>query len=1206
MIFNDRELTVLLGKMILATKKKSNFFISTVLAVIMVFFSNRVCSQEIYVSPAGLDQNKGSIEYPVKTIEKALELAIELGDKSRKEIPLRIMLREGDYPILNTINIDSSLSGLHIAAYREERVTLSGGISIPLDSIEELTLASNRYLDKRKVFMVDLGKLGIKDYGKLRNVGFARPYGVAWGEIFVNKQGMRLARWPNKGMIPIGKVIDEGSIPRNNDFSNRGGIIQYDSLRINGWANEKEVWMSGYFRYGYADDRVKVSKIDTLNKRLFTASPTLYGFDHGKAWQNWYGVNIWAELDADKEYYLDRLNGKLYFIWTEDQLTTLEFSMLESPFFSLKGADNVRLTGLNFECARGMGIAMSNTDNVEIRGCVFKNLGSLGIMMGKGIAPFNDYRHEGSGQPVDNTMGSYSQHMYSNTTFNRQSGKNNRIIDCTFYQLGAGGVSMGGGNRLTLEKGNNLIENCVFYDLNRIEKSYRPAIDIRGVGNQVRHCEMYRLPSMAILMGGNDHLFEYNYIHDVCLEVEDQGAFYYGRDPSERGTVLRYNYFENIPDHFSTCAVYNDDGACGLTVESNVFFKAGMYNVLLGGGSDNHYKNNIFIGTKYGLHVDNRLQNWSKGLLDKKGLFEKRLNAVKFDRAPYSTAYPQLNSYWDHPEIPQRNVVANNVFYRVKELVHGQKKWLAFKDSNWETDSDIGFADTDLQNFSLSAKSDVFQKIPDFKAIPFHLIGLYESKFIHTYRNRNGMRVGLNQNNRNHWTRQQEKKRAYQVNDMKVDKILKQIKQNKARVEYPNPHKDARWFGEGNFGLFMHWGPHSTQGAQPSWAMIKHYPYGYEEKYSDPQVYFDLSDQFNPQSWDPDKLCKAAKEAGMSYIVLTAKHHDGFALWPSKYGNYNIGITQNQEDLLEAYVKASKRHGLKVGFYFSQQDWHFPDYPVMDQNYNFRMRNKFPIIDQDINHKRYTEWLKYSLGQLNELLSNYGKIDILWFDGFFWPGKEKEHYTDGLFNWIRSKQPAIVVNDRWYKMRSPDAEIESIGKGDFATVEWKEPESGMNKWWEFTTSWCQSWGYSTLRFDDKEALNKLLLARSMGGNFLLNIGPSGEGLPPDGFYAYMQQLGRMIKPHKSTLFGKGVKAVESVNSNVYMTKKNSHLYLHISPAKTDDRVVLDPDFDVKKMKLLTSGKKVKYYYDDDGLYFSKKENQMTTGNYYVIEVIQNK
>ncbi len=719
--------------MVLLIKKhsvinKGDYTLSTVvLLVLLTMFScsNAIKETTYFVSVSGNNQNIGSKTEPFATLEKALAVIAERrknGDTSF----LKIIISKGTYSIKNTFYIDKSLSNISIETNEHDKVVFTGGKSIPVTLIE-VNPDKNKRL---KRCLVDLRKSGITDYGKISNVGFARPYQIIWGELFLNDRPMHLARYPNKGMIPMGSVLDAGSIPRNNDFSNRGGVIRYDSLRINKWAKQKDIWMAGYFKWGYADDMVKIASIDTVEQTIKTASPTLYGFGNGMPVQKWYGVNVFSELDDDGEYYLDRNRGIIHFVTAADTIKSLDFSILQSPFFNIEGTANFSISGITFKCSRGIGIALCNSENVLIKDCVFMNLGSLGITVGKGIEPFKEYRHDGTGKSKSGILGNLNEHLYAHSTFNREGGINNKIRGCLFYNLGAGGVSLGGGNRLTLKRGNNQVENCRFYNINRIEKSYRPAVALYGVGNIISHCEISNTPSMAILMHGNNHTIEYNYFHDVCLDADDQGAIYYGRDPSELGSVIRYNYFENIPDVRNTCAVYHDDGACGTTVTCNVFFMAGKWNVLIGGGSYNTYTNNIFIETKFGIHVDNRLQNWAKKSLEKGGIFEQRLNAIKYRFPPYGLRYPFLKTYFREAALPTNNLFEKNVFVRVETPVDGNKEWLEFK-NNFITNDDVGFTDYKKHIFSLRSTSVVFKKIPGFKPVEFSKTGLlkgYETK----------------------------------------------------------------------------------------------------------------------------------------------------------------------------------------------------------------------------------------------------------------------------------------------------------------------------------------------------------------------------------------------------------------------------------------------------------------------------------------------
>ncbi|QOD62430.1 right-handed parallel beta-helix repeat-containing protein [Polaribacter haliotis] len=526
----------------------------------------------------------------------------------------------------------------------------------------------------------------------------------------------------------MGKIIDAGSIPRNGDHSNRGGKFTYDNDRPSTWKTFEDVWISGYFKEGWAEDAVELKEIDFKNKTFTTKQPSLYGFGSGKKFQKWFVYNVLEEVDAPGEYYLDRKKGILYF-YPSEEIKLLEISILERPMVSLIKASNIQFKNITFTCSRGMGVYMEQTENNLVDSCTFTNLGIVGVCIGKGIAPFETLRHDGTGKAASEVIGSYLQHIYEDATFNRMGGHNNGVVNCTIFNTGAGGVHLGGGDRLTLVPANNYVENTTIHDFNRIEKSYRAGILITGVGNRISNCELYNAPSMAILLHGNNHLIEYNNIHDVCQEVHDQGALYYGRDPAESGHKVYYNYFHHIDGEHATSAVYHDDGACGMEVFGNIFYKPGSLPILIGGGMDNPYTNNIFVDMNLAVHIDNRLQNWSKGTLDKGAVYDKRLQAVNFKNPPYSVAYPNLAKYWeDNPALPKRNTFSKNIFYKVKKVHNGKEEWMPFLDDNWITDENPGFVNEEAQNFNLKKDAKAFEKIPGFKNIPFDKIGVQKRK----------------------------------------------------------------------------------------------------------------------------------------------------------------------------------------------------------------------------------------------------------------------------------------------------------------------------------------------------------------------------------------------------------------------------------------------------------------------------------------------
>lgn len=642
----------------------------------------------------------GTSSSPYKSFTDAFAKIKEIReDKPNQRINL--LFKEGTYYFKKGFLLDRNLSNLSISSYKNQKVIFSGGIKLNTDKIE--------YSTDTDLKVVDLASFNIEDFGEIHNIGFSRPSQNSYVELFVDNQPMHLSRWPNDKEIAMGKIIDTGSIPRDLDFSNRGAVMTYDSLRISKWEESDDIWISGYFKHGYADDALRIKEIDRKKKTLTTDGPTLYGFGSGSPWNKYHFFNVKDEVDAEGEFYLDKKEQKLYFMTKKNEINKLVLSELSEPFFDIYQAKDLTISGITFECSRAPILTLVESENVDINNCVFRNSGNLAIMVGNGIEPFNLLLHEGIGKPTRKYVGSLQQHLYADNSYNRNGGTNNLIRNSKFYNLGAGAVSLGGGDRKTLTPGNNIVKNCVFHDNNRVERSYRPAVHLTGVGNKVLNSEIYNTPSMAILMHGNNHLIQNNYIHHACLEVEDQGAFYYGRNPSECGTEIKENIFAFIPDTYSTCAIYNDDGAGGLIVNDNIFYRAGKYGVLLGGGSDNNYRNNLFVDMQYGLHVDNRLQNWSKSLLKNYGLFEVRLKDINYNQSPYIDQYPYLDDYLRYNGKPRRNVVANSSFVNVKQL-SDHPKWIIWENINFRT-----HALPELSEENLDGIEKILTSHPDFK-----------------------------------------------------------------------------------------------------------------------------------------------------------------------------------------------------------------------------------------------------------------------------------------------------------------------------------------------------------------------------------------------------------------------------------------------------------------------------------------------------------
>ena len=380
-------------------------------------------------------------------------------------------------------------------------------------------------------------------------------------------------------------------------------------------------------------------------------------------------------------------------------------------------------------------------------------------------------------------------------------------------------------------------------------------------------------------------------------------------------------------------------------------------------------------------------------------------------------------------------------------------------------------------------------------------------------------------------------------------------------------HPNAQWFPEAGFGLFMHWGIHSVAGIQPSWAMIKNYPYGTDKTEYHKKGYYTLLNKFNPQNYDPDKWIEAAAKAGMTYAVLTVKHHDGYALWPSEFGNMSTKKFMNGRDLIRTYVDACRKYGLKVGLYFSPRDWSYPNYPVS-------LEHKVPFMfppgwDNERNRKAFNEFYRYTVGQLSEILTRWGKIDILWFDGMGWQGIN-DIRTEQTLAWVRLLQPHIIINNRWGSV------------GDFGTPEWFMPGKAPEGWWENCISWSGHWGYSPDTSVESNAwvMEKLVTARAWGGNFLLNIGPAPDGTMRPEFYKRTEELAGWMAHSRESLIGAGPSIEWKKFSNVPITTGEKIWYLHVFPEHLED-VILNDVREPAEVKLLRSNTPIKYNYADE-------------------------
>jgi len=321
---------------------------------------------------------------------------------------------------------------------------------------------------------------------------------------------------------------------------------------------------------------------------------------------------------------------------------------------------------------------------------------------------------------------------------------------------------------------------------------------------------------------------------------------------------------------------------------------------------------------------------------------------------------------------------------------------------------------------------------------------------------------------------------------------------------------DTQWFQHDRFGMFIHWGLYAMA-ARHEW--VRH-----NEKI--PNALYDAKyfKHFDPDLYDPNAWAQAADDAGMKYFVITTKHHEGFCLWDSKFTDYKATNTPAQRDLLRPMVDAFRSRNLRVGFYHSLIDWHHDQF-VIDPYIGPSREADRAAMNQGRDQKKYAEYL---YNQTRELLTEFGKIDVLWYD-FSYPkpdgsGKGKEDWqSEKLLKLIRELQPHVMLDDR----------LDLPGSWDFKTPEQSQPREwvtfeGTPVVWEACQTFSGSWGYfrdeHTWRGTD-ELIRTLIDCVSKGGNLLLNVGPTGRGEFDQRALTRLKGIGEWMKRHSRSIYG---------------------------------------------------------------------------------------
>jgi parallel beta-helix repeat protein len=659
----------------------------------------------IFVAPDGNDGWSGNTpdpsdnnQGPLATLQTARDRARSLR-KEHPEAAIDICMADGDYELADTITFDNRDSGtseapLTIRSANPRMARLIGGriLDRPVSPIPSATLDRIPLAAREHIVSFDLS--ATPELNALSARGFGREPHPAHTELYCDHKRLTLSRYPDAGT--------EAAIfgtPASNDDDHGGEIgdltegFLIDDDRPLTWASYEDVWIHGYWAWDWADTYERIAGIDPETLHLKTHSPYgVYGFRSG---QPFHYLNIPEELDSPGEYFIDPDGIAYAWLPTTDTDSETAISTLETPLLSFVNASHISIEGLTLEYGCGDAVRISHGSDVSLPGLTVRNIGNSGIVIDQG------HRHT--------------------------------VTSCGIYNIGETAIDVAGGDRAALERCNHAILNNHIHHFAEWVRCYRPGIKVAGVGVRIANNHIHDAPHNAVLLSGNEHLIEKNHIHDVCYETGDSGAFYMGRDWTERGNVIRYNRIHDTLGHgLGSRAIYLDDCASGTVVHGNIFYNCTMA-VFIGGGRNHRVTNNIFVDCEPALVIDGRgaseKEVWKQMVND---IMHPRFEAMNPLEPPYSVRYPDLKevaAYYFH-ELgvpPEGNLVSRNIcigeWLQVREPAFIKQIALQLN----FTDGDPGFTDTPARDFHLPPDAEVFEL--GFKPIPLDEIGLYTDRF---------------------------------------------------------------------------------------------------------------------------------------------------------------------------------------------------------------------------------------------------------------------------------------------------------------------------------------------------------------------------------------------------------------------------------------------------------------------------------------------
>ena len=664
-------------------------FITAIFVVLVLCFSYCIGyteeNIEVYVSPSGNDINDGTIAMPVRTLAAARKKARQKR-KEGADGQINIVLRGGEYYLDNSFILNEFDSDTVYSSYLGEKAVIKGSVVLENSRFREITdnEVLSHFPNEEKAKKVKMYNLNA-DNIIAKNMNYRGNYNPAWiintgnpQELIVNGEKQQVARWPNNGFADIGEVIDEGIYADKEN--SRGFTFKVDYDGVKNWDKSQSAMIYGLFANGWADQTVSIASVDAMKKELTTTEASRFGVSRGG---KYYIFNLLEELDMPNEYYIDSSKGILY-LYLSDTFANdrIELTNLQYPLLKITDAENILFKNISFENSNSNGAVIKNCNNVVLDNCTFKNLGAQAV----GI--YNSYNCGVNGAIIDNTLGGID-------------------IDCGDFE--------------NLISGNCFVTNTRISNYQKV--TYQNAITLSGVGNRAANNEISEADHVAIQFYGNEHIIEYNNIHDVLRCTSDAGVIYCGSTWTSRGNKIRYNYIHDISNEMSMgsplIALYFDDGFCSADVYGNIIENFPGMGIYISGRDFNVYNNLIINSSNSAIYARQRFVD-STDITTLRGY--KLLLTSPYKSDLWRKRYPSLYTILEEsPLKPLGNSIYNNLSigkggFNFEDVVveGGIRMTPNLQDENITPDVDYQFP----------IDSEVFSKLDGFENIDFDKIGV--------------------------------------------------------------------------------------------------------------------------------------------------------------------------------------------------------------------------------------------------------------------------------------------------------------------------------------------------------------------------------------------------------------------------------------------------------------------------------------------------